>query len=182
MPKTPDEFAAALFVLIVLGALVTVALGRLVVWIASAVERARSVKGSTVRVRDYVTSERWRDDYSDAVSRGGKSETVKSAETETPRNAPTPAPAFDVNALRLELRAAALGSLLAQGLIVPGKRTEAMRAVFGKVTGDAYTRAAGAVKRHEQQVLAMLPPVEEVEPEAPRLVPVNGGKAGYIEL
>jgi hypothetical protein len=54
MPKTPDEFAAALFVIIVLGALVTVALGRLVVWIASAVEQARSVKGSAEGRADYV--------------------------------------------------------------------------------------------------------------------------------
>jgi hypothetical protein len=56
MPKTPDEFAAALFVIIVLGALVTVALGRLVVWIASVVEQARSVKGSAEGARDYVAS------------------------------------------------------------------------------------------------------------------------------
>jgi hypothetical protein len=147
-----------------------------------ALQERRSVKGSGRYEYDYVAPTPRRVDIGDRVSAGGKPETEKSAETETPRNAPAPAPPFDVNALRQEARAAALGALLAHGLIKEGKRTEAMRAVFGKVTGDAYTRAAGAVKRHEQQVAATLPPVETAEPEPPRLIPVNGGKEGYIEL
>lgn len=143
---------------------------------------ALGVKPSTADDVDYGEYDEGGDGLRGVIPAGGKAETVKSAETETPRNAPVAGPAFDVNALRHEARAAALGALLAHGLIKEGKRTEAMRAVFGKVTGDAYTRAAGAVKRHEQQVLATLPPVESAEPEAPRLIPVNGGKEGYIEL
>jgi hypothetical protein len=137
-----------------------------------------TVNRSAQAAADYGTHDEEEDAARGVVSLGGKAETAKSAETETPRNAPSP---VDINALRHEARAAALGALLAHGLIVPGKRTAAMRAVFGDITGDAYTRAGNAVKRHEQQVLATLPPAEEVEPEAPRLIPISDGKGGYIE-
>lgn len=137
-----------------------------------------SVNRSAEAGEDYVTHEDEGGAARAVISPVRKAENGISAETETPRNA---APPLDINLLRHEARAAALGALLAHGLVVQGKRTEAMRAVFGKVSGDAYTRAGNAVKRHEQQVLATLPPVEEVEPEAPRLIPIQDGKGGYIE-
>jgi hypothetical protein len=57
MPQTPDEFGAALFVLIVLGTLLIVGVGRLVVWVVASVERTRAVSYSRVRSRAYVAPE-----------------------------------------------------------------------------------------------------------------------------
>lgn len=44
MPTTPDEFAAAVFVLAVLSALLLVSIGRVVVWVVTQVEAWRGVK------------------------------------------------------------------------------------------------------------------------------------------
>jgi hypothetical protein len=180
-PMSVDTFVALVMLAVIAGAALLYAGSKLYFWMATGSWNVSSLPDTDER--DYVTSGEQGHTPGDRVSAGGKAETVKTEETETPRNAPAPPLSFDVNAFRQEVRAAALGSLLAHGLLKDGKRTEAMRAVFGKVSGDAYTRTAAAVKRHEQQIAATLPEQAADPPEpAPRLVPIAGGREGHFEL
>lgn len=106
------------------------------------------------------------------VSAHQDAETAKPATTATPTPA---APQLDVTALRREAKAEALGAILAYDLLRPGERTRAMRAVFGEISGDAYSKAKGGVDRAEAAVRATLPPPA---PPAtpPRVITVSAGR------
>lgn len=127
---------------------------------------------------DYVAPPPAQQTPTGAVFGGSNAETAKTETTETP-----PAQ-LDIAAMRHDVRAAALGALLAQGLVVEGKRTAAVRAVFGDVTGEAYSRAARAVRAAESAcvaeaaALAAAPP----PPAEPRRIAISEGREGYVEI
>lgn len=136
MPKTPDEFAAALFVLLILGALLLVGLGRLVVWLAGL---PKTVKRSRKQSIDYVAQS----------DQGGETKTPFPQEREPEREPeplePAPLPRPEVNGklytdkqlekLKRDERdhgaAEAVGLFLAWGLLPLERETEAMEALYG---------------------------------------------------
>lgn len=108
-----------------------------------------------------------------SISPEGKAEKAPAEKTEiTP-----PAPAVDVNALRRDAQATALGVLLAHGLIKDGKRTEATKAVFGGVSGEAYSKVAAAVREAEENELAKIMIAKVTEESGERLLSIRAGKA-----
>jgi hypothetical protein len=121
----------------------------------------------------YVASDDHSSALDDRISAHQEAETAK-AET---RNAPGATATIDIAAIRREAKAEALGSLLAHGLLAEGGRTKAMRAVFGAISGDAYSRAKGAVDRAEAQVSATLPPPTPPA-EPPRILKVYADRPG----
>lgn len=121
---------------------------------------------SSVPARDYVThgAAQSPDAY---VFPPPAAATAKNETPETPRDLAS----LDVNAIRYDIRAQALAALLAHGLIKDGRRTEAMRAVFGDISGQAYSRAAFAVRAYERRIVLDVPPAA---PEPPRVTPIAG--------
>lgn len=177
----------------IIGLSVLVALIGGTVWVAGPEIRAGlawllhryvNVKAFAAAPADYDNRDDDERDDEGAFLRDGKAETAKTSETETAPKSPALLPSFDVKALQEDGKVYALGAALAHGVIPAGNRTAAIRAVFGPVTGERYSRLARQVRHYEAQVLATLPPVEDAQDEeaAARIIPINDGKKGYVEL
>jgi hypothetical protein len=178
MPNDPNEFGAALFVVIVLTALAIVGVGRLVVWIASVVERARSVKGYSDEERDYVMRERL------AAHRNNRAE-LPFEQPEQPRPVQAEQDRTDGDDAGLSIRdyetLDKLGALLASKALAseaaaietffpPVKRGGSRRYIQLR---DAL-RAAATRQGWKPQAPPEVPP--------PRVVQIAGGREGQFEL
>jgi hypothetical protein len=181
MPQTPDEFAAALFVLIVLGALLIVGVGRLVVWVVSAVERRRAVNDYARATADYVAppakgaalvppfpQEREPERERERAERPAEPPPPLVGKVYTPEQIATLTGQAEERG-----RAEALGMLLGRLLLDENDRAVAMELLFGP-RGRKHQRVRPLVDAAAAQVA---PP-----PEPARLIGVNEGKEGYIEL
>jgi len=192
MPTTPDEFAAALFVLIVLGALAIVGIGRLVVWVVGAVEQARGVKVSPPPAprpaRDYVAqpAPRVESDAFPPVGTGTGTGTGTDAGTREREPAAEETPYIRMTREQyeklkarvwLEGAASAFGTLQGRGALAELERleqlTEAKRAIFG----TSNRRLTAANKLIAQAAAKAAPADDDL-----RLVPVDNGDGGYIDL
>lgn len=184
MPTTPDEFVAALFVVIVLTALLIVGAGRVVVWVMTAVEGRRASSVSRVQVRDYVASDKPEWLISNALPARGNAEEEYRPEAEAAREAPNALTASDINRLLEEAReqatARALGNLIGAGLLPEGNRSRSMQALFGPA-GRRHTRVRPWVAEAEGAARAARPDEPEAE-EAPRVVTVSPGRPDERKL
>lgn len=183
LPKTPGELFGAIVVIVVLGSVSLVMLGRIVVWASGwAVWDRRPVNRFSARPARYDNERAERIAGDSVVSPHRMNETEKAGETETAAKLPAGPTSADIKALRDDAHAYALGAALAHGAIPDGSRTAAIRAVFGGITGERYSRIARLVRHHEAQVAATLPSPPAAEPEPARVIPINDGQKGYVEL
>lgn len=180
---TPEMFGAIVAIGLVCFAVVTIYQERDIIggWFRALADRYVVVKPSSQAGAHYDNDDSDGDeDADDAFFPRGKAETENPGETETTRNAPAPAPAVDVKALRDDGIAYAIGAALAHGLYKDASRTAAIRAAFGDVTGERYSRVARAVRHYEAAIAATLPPVDEPAPTARGPIPIAGGAGGYV--
>lgn len=180
---TPEflGFVAAALLLSFVGGGLWVARPEIIAGLRWVFHRYWTVKRSAPAVADYDNEEEPEEEGEETFFRGGKAETENPGETETPRNAPPPAPAVDVKALRDDGMAYAIGAALAHGLYKDGSRTAAIRAAFGDVTGERYSRIARAVRHHEATIATTLPPAAEPVSTPRPPIPIADGRAGYVE-
>lgn len=175
LPTTPDELAAALIVTLVLAALAAVAVGRGVLLLLDTVNNIR----------------RGRRSMSSAAAPAAAASAPFRVEPEPEREPepaaapaePPPAPAGklyteeQIERLKEEAREAgaarALGLLLGRQIVEEPQRTAAMELLFGK-RGRRWQRLGPLI---EEARAASSPPAEEA-----RLVPINGGDRGHVEL
>ena len=181
MPTTPDEFVPALFVLVVLLALLIVAAGRLVVWAMTAWEARRGVNSFGPRRVRYVAHEDGEQDGTGAP--------------EPAFERPEPATFVqDVQALNAGAWSAhditrldTLARLMAAGI---GSESTLIPTVYDGQAGvpkvskggsAAYTARRDALRAAALSYGWKPPETPPPAPE-PRLVLISGGREGSVEL
>lgn len=177
MPTTPDEFVAALFVVIVLTALLIVGAGRVVVWAASRLERGHVSTVSRVQVRDYVAQEPERTNGHGApFSPFEQAEQPPFVQGVQPPNGAEP-PAEDITRIDSAARVLAAGltgeAAIIELLFDGVKRGGSKR--YATIRDGVRLLAASKYGWKQPEPAASAP-------EAPRLIPISDGKGGYIEV
>jgi hypothetical protein len=186
LPDTPDELFGAIVIIVVLGAVALVMLGRLILWVTGwPIWRQLSVNHSTRAGANYVAQRA----EAAPVSRVSRLETETEAEAENASEIHMPAlppgamvyTPEQIERIKADAKfagqAEAFGLLLGAGHLAAAVNadqvTAAKRLVFG-TSGRAMNAA--------NKVIASV--AAQVAPPAPaaRLVPVNDGERGHVEL
>jgi hypothetical protein len=181
-PRDPDAFAAALIVVIVLGALALVALGRLLLWVTGwPIWRQLIVNHSAQAGADYGKH------GNDAPPRSAPfpQERELEPERELAEQLAPALPAVDGKLYTAEQiaklqelaredgAAEALGRLLGRQLLDADDRTAAMELIYGP-RGRKHQRVRPQV---DAAAASAVPPAAHA-----RLVPINDGDRGHVEL
>lgn len=185
LPDTPDELFGAIVIIAVLGAAALVLLGRLALWVAGwPIWRRPSVNPSDQAGAPY--GEQGDEESSDILV--SRQETDAETETESPSE--TIAPALAPGAMvytpeqverikadaKLAGAAEAFGLLLGAGHLAAAVNADQLTAAKRLVFGTSGRRMSAANKLIASAAASVSPPTEA------RLVPVNDGERGHVEL
>jgi len=182
LPDTPDELFGAIVIIAVLGAVALVMLVRLALWVSGwPLWRRPSVNRSSRAGEDYVAPGDNASIPSAPFRQGREPEPEPALAEQVEPPAPLPErklySAEQIRTLQEQAHEAgaaeALGRLLGRQLLDANDRTLAMELLFGP-RGRRHQRVRPLI---EAAAASVAPPAAEA-----RLIPINNGDDGHIEL